>query len=1270
MKSEVDTKRLRKINKFQRLLTVLLSFLMVFSLCGTELVSVAFAVGNTQQETQVETRKEIKARLMRQIRYEGWDPYSADMTLDEFYALMELFDEGKLPLGSMNVLGFGDAGMEGPSVEGEGNTIPRTMFMFRGLPLDGSIDYKNGDAPLPYDNDGNVTYPNYPAGLDPHGLGYQVPPTNWNGVRIEAGKSQVVIVEEGENDNDDNIAGNVVQSLFKNYRTDYGYYVRRVTVENTELAVLGVIRLPGENSYVYYYLTDKNQNTEVSTTKLEDGKKFIVEYSPIEHTVEYEVRDGSLDGAVITNDLKSVNVLGSDLNDTWENIVFGKNHSNKTDGSAYSFTAYAPYGYTVEFYLVKTTNEETGNNAGEKVWGTPAVLLGTESMTDTDGSTVAKGSFKELNSGWALGMEPDYYGAEYNKDRDGATIRPSANGPSTLTMSGNIYNNGVHHDRKIIAVVHKNPEPTFFVAPIKHGTENVNTRGASAVLSISAKDSSGATVTVPYDYEDVYMSVMGKKSKYTGYSLRNTNTDNTTKGNIVPSNGNWNWDYASTPLVMTQDPTDGTYSYQWTWQSNSGSGGFTLDSLEVNGVGVMIPFYSKYEAGSTDPATHNRWYTETILPDGAKLLVEHLMTFNGGIQHVYRFTVTGARSNVTVSAMNLIQGTGAPEFVTYQLTGVTDGNGATAIEYYSKLGTWVSTLQGNINVNSNEDGINFSGDNDSYGASIRFRLVEGYSSPYFLWEATRTGVISDQASAKRDTAGNVILTELNSVIPLDDFSGTMDSKHVYGPDNNGWYYIRVTTQDNYKIALLTIGARQVRYVVRYIPGTIPESERVPEGMPTFDHTDESDFEITGDIASQYDTKNGAYYDVTIDNVIILPPDIPSDPGFKYKFVDWVLVDKNNNVIPGPDGNGYHYSVTHINLNDVIKYAIQNDLLGGAATDIYVLRLMPKWELIEHPFSYTIAFNWVDALGGVHEELFQDWGSSLTDWDPENGPLAVKVFKDATPFKAWLLQHPTYSFWDAVNNATDTADVKAALDDYVSYIDGISPGDESYQSILGALTKMDYGGESGTPNGTDDFSRIGTYALNDASSTPSGNGEDDYTRNGDYSFGVNEDKGVVAIWMYEDKGYIAITETGGSQNESFLYQIIDKNNETLTVSVKGGGKTIVLAPLGNYTVKAINNWSWRYEDGVCLQSTVKPKGGEVTLTVTGKHNEVDTAIHADYTNERNDKVWLGGESSKNNQFAGSATTGQKPGANSRKQEYAMPAVAYDFEKKKQDEGDDQ
>ena len=84
------------------------------------------------------------------------------------------------------------------------------------------------------------------------------------------------------------------------------------------------------------------------------------------------------------------------------------------------------------------------------------------------------------------------------------------------------------------------------------------------------------------------------------------------------------------------------------------------------------------------------WYTETTLPDGAVVRVEYLLVF-GNAQRHYRIIVTNARSNVSITGMNLnMYVAGAPEFSIYQLEGIT---GATvedsdarveAIQYYDK----------------------------------------------------------------------------------------------------------------------------------------------------------------------------------------------------------------------------------------------------------------------------------------------------------------------------------------------------------------------------------------------------------------------------------------------------------------------------------------------------------------------------------------------------------------------------------------------------------
>ena len=164
------------------------------------------------------------------------------------------------------------------------------------------------------------------------------------------------------------------------------------------------------------------------------------------------------------------------------------------------------------------------------------------------------------------------------------------------------------------------------------------------------------------------------------------------------------------------------------------------------------------------------------------------------------------------------------------------------------------------------------------------------------------------------------------------------------------------------------------------------------------------------------------------------------------------------------------------------------------------------------------------------------------------------------------------------------------------------------------------------------------------------------------------KGATIVNWYKDMpggGYLAITEDGGDPNESFLYRITNKRTgKSMIVSVKGGDVTYVYAPLGEYIIEEITDWAWRYEDGECVYPATGTS--RATVTVTSANDTPATAVHADFTNERNDKGWLGDESSIDNQFTGSAAAD----ANSRKQEYAMPAVSYDLEKKRQDQEDNQ
>lgn len=380
MKRSNGVKRLPITEYLRRFLLMLLCMAIVSSVITSYTVFSAEALeSSVVRSGEQETREEIKARLLEQIKNDGWDPYSEDMTLEEFYALMEMFDEGTLPLESdtsssnsgnsgvsspvFGAPGFDEPGIEEPSATADGKYIPRTKFLFAGL---SNYERRNGstDAEAPQDYDTNYDYEQiigaadgeqqfyYPHGLDPYNSGYKRPPESWSGIEVTDEKTnRVVLVSEGINNNDPTVAGDVIQDLFAKYT---GYYVKQVTIDGANINVLGMIDL-GDRC-IYYYLSAEGQSTQVSTTTLPDESKFIIEYVPVEHQVKYQVKlnDEAVTDKDVTNEIANgVVFYGSDgpMNASWVDGIFGASRPNRTTDGAYSFDVVVPYGYELQILI-------------------------------------------------------------------------------------------------------------------------------------------------------------------------------------------------------------------------------------------------------------------------------------------------------------------------------------------------------------------------------------------------------------------------------------------------------------------------------------------------------------------------------------------------------------------------------------------------------------------------------------------------------------------------------------------------------------------------------------------------------------------------------------------------------------------------------------------------------------------------------------------------------------------------------------------------------
>ena len=427
-------KRMRKTTYLRRWLALMMCLgLMLPMFSGL----IAFSAPNTGQE-------EIRSRLLHQIMEEGWDPYSASMSVEEFYVLMDMFEDGTLPISSDNnagksiysalgrsvvsVLGLAD---DGDAVENS-VAIPRTMFLLGGL--DDESDFDD------YDDDNGSEDGIYPPGLDKYNAGYKLPPANWNGVGVTTDKNtgamRAAVIVEGINDEDPHTAGDVDQKLFP--KVD-GYYVRSVSAEGGNVSVLGIID-KGNNDYVYYYMSMEEQSTLVSSTTLQDGTKFIINYSLNEHAISYKIE---IPG-------------GGDVPDNITlDSVFGETRPTKTVDAAYSFDVIAPYGYTVQVYRQTT---------------------GADNRVELTGTNLPVES--RVNNGYPLGTEPVY------EMKDNKLQSNDSKGPITMMRNATFYNDLVTEDRTIVAVLKKSPAPRFDAFKLIPNTDNTKGRGTSAFYKV------------------------------------------------------------------------------------------------------------------------------------------------------------------------------------------------------------------------------------------------------------------------------------------------------------------------------------------------------------------------------------------------------------------------------------------------------------------------------------------------------------------------------------------------------------------------------------------------------------------------------------------------------------------------------------------------------------------------------------------------------------------------------------------------------------------
>lgn len=330
-----------------------------------------------------------------------------------------------------------------------------------------------------------------------------------------------------------------------------------------------------------------------------------------------------------------------------------------------------------------------------------------------------------INDGWSLGTSIYY-------EQNGL---PNINkGPETYKLKYTAFNNNATEDYHILVLLKVVDRHPTFDARAALATDNLKGRGSTGI-----------------DEGINYMS-----------------------GNLRTLDS-WNWNTGGTlrnTLQPLEKQEDGSYSWNWTFQTNTGN--FTLDSFIVNGVACMVPFVPtlNYNTGETRPPEETT--KTTILPAGTNVTIEYVRCFNNDSQRVYSVTFSKAYVDLILTSANLMSGDGAPEVVIYDLVGVKD----------------------NIVYINNEEfnlGKVVIGMSDTAITSLKFNVKDYYNNP--------TVTITDKD-------GTLLVT----------------SDDVQQLENGEYSLSNVVMAGFKKIGLLYIKAVPTKFAIKYSPGIVTEAE--------------------------------------------------------------------------------------------------------------------------------------------------------------------------------------------------------------------------------------------------------------------------------------------------------------------------------------------------------------------------------------------------------------------------------------------------------------
>lgn len=599
--------------------------------------------------------------------------------------------------------------------------------------------------------------------------------------------------------------------------------------------------------------------------------------------------------------------------------VFGKTQTESNYGGSYSFDVTIPYGYTAQVFAKNENTGEVIDLTGKR-----------EDIVD-----LAEREARVVNNGFALGVEPVYIGVN-QMDLE--------KGPSAMRVEATFYDDQIDSDRKITVELTKRKYEPYFDMHYAIDTENLRGRGSAGTLN-----EIGGNLWPNIITEDTWKWENGVFAKDPA----------TLSGNdLVKYLSHW------------QKQPNGSYNLDFVFQTNQGN--FIFNSLGINGEYIELPFVPQQiwngntlvqDNGEDAPGS----ITESIV-EGARVTVRFVRIFNNETQRVFEIKITNARTNMVVTAGNLMMGLGgAAEYVAERTHGISNSHDEVGTyEYYSTSNEWVSADQGQV-ITTNNFRTNY-GDADKYYANIRFKMLKGFEKPCYKWYSRLANRVEETNMDEMELVipeTNIAWSDVNNYLE----NNKLAPNYIYGPDEENFYYIRLVTlpdrANNNLLFGLQIIASSMKYIVRYfagaandditnIPTVIENGVRIPADiidMPQFDtdnhvwdeYTQKNDF-INGVFMRRYDDNNNRFYDAEKRYSIIVDKDIPIDVTGTKEFVNWVVVDDQERPIIIDDAPITIEPSTAIKVTDYIPYAVPlGKEFGGNENNYYMIYIKGCWK---------------------------------------------------------------------------------------------------------------------------------------------------------------------------------------------------------------------------------------------------------------------------------------------------------------------------------------